>query len=331
MSAVPAELRAFVAALRLEEGGGITLAGRAAGRAWSGEPAQMEQALTLVVYEHAYTRPFPPPADEEDLADEDLTAIIAQANATRPRTETGWTLFESTADGSVVASRSGRTRRFAPGQFMAIDGVLPARAGTPLAVQLPAGSATRQPGFYHLFSEGFRDVNDLSPTVRLYWNVAAAGTGPFVAALTGALNRYEIPFEFKVTARAAQFVRRDNAVLYLSKDSFRAAGLAIQAAMPALAPTLRPGVPLFAKQLAEGVGFAEDPGDGESFGSSRSKLVARALLAARHEHGFPWDAFARHFAETVRAAQLDPQALWLNSGSKDCYLLPQLSPQTEAA
>lgn len=331
MTAAPAELRPFVEALRMDETGTISLSGRPAGRARNGEPGQLAEALTICAYEHAYTMPFPPPEAASERSDQDMTQTIAAANTTRARAETDWSLFENWADGSVVAVRHGRTRRFAPGQFMTMNNVLPAAPGTPLAVQLPAGSATRQPGFYHCFSEGFRDVNDQSPVVRLYWNLAVAGTGVLVAALTGALNRYQIPFELKVTTQGAQFARRDNAVLYLAQDVFHASALAISSVLPVLAKALMPGVPLFTKTLAAGIGFAEDPGDGESFGSARSKLVAAALLAARDGEAFPWEAFSARFAEAVAAAGLDIDALWLNPRSKDIYIFPPLSPRKLAA
>ena len=331
MTAELSGLRAFVDALGMDETGAIRLAGKPAGRARSRDNAQRAEALTMCVYEHAYCQAFPPAEAPDAAPGDDLTEVIAAANTTRPRAETGWSLLESWADGSVIATRHGRTRRFAPGQFVPANGTLPAVPGTPLAIQLPAGSVTRQAGFYYCFSEGHRDVHDQSPLVRLYWNLTAAGAAAFVASLTGALNRYEIPFELKVTAAAAQFARRDNAVLYVAQDVFPAAALAIAAVLSALAPTLADGVPLFAKELATGIGLAGDPGDRESFGSARSKLVAAALVAAWDGAAFPWDGFVARFADAVAEAKLDIDRLWLNHGSKDIYAFPPLSPRKLAA
>ena len=331
MTVLLPELRAFVEALCMDAGGAIRLDGKPAGRARGRETAQRAEALTMCVYEHAYCQPWPPAEAPAEAPGEDLTQAIASANTTRPRTETDWTLLETWADGSVIAGRHGRTRRLSPGQFLPVNGMLPAVPGTPLAIQLPAGSATRQAGFHYCFSEGSRDVHDQGPLVRLYWNLTVAGAASFVATLTGALNRYEIPFELKVTAAAAQFARRDNAVLYVAQDVFPAAALAVAAVLPALALALADGVPLFAKQLAPGIGLAEDPGNGESFGSARSKLVAAALVAAWDGAAFPWDAFAARFAEAVAEAKLDMDRLWLNPASKDIYAFPPLSPRKLAA
>jgi hypothetical protein len=333
-----AELNPFVEALALDASGAILLDGRRIGSAAGSERDRLAEALIVCVYEHLYTQAYPPTPrdvpDEQAAAKAGSRALIeslAAANATRQRSETGWTLAESWADGSVVATRGGRTRRFGPGQFLPMNGAYPAPPGTPLAVQLPAGSATHQPGFYYCFGEGFRDVHDQAPIVRLYWNVTEAGAASFVAGVTGALNRYEIPFELKVTTDSAQFARRDNAVLYLSQDLFHAAWLALVPVLPRLGDALRPGIPLFTRELARGVGLAEDPGGGDSFGSARSRLVAGALAEARAGEAFSWTDFETRFVAAVRAAELDIDALWLNPRSKDIYVSPQHSLPRAAA
>lgn len=338
MTGALAELQPFVEALAVDASGAILLDGRRIGSVAGSGRDRLADALMVCVYEHRYTRAYPAAAGEAPgepaaakAGGRTLVEQLEAANTTKPRSEAGWILAESWADGSVVATRGGRTRRFGPGQFLPMNGAYPAPPGTPLAVQLPAGSATRQAGFYYCFGEGFRDVHDQAPMVRLYWNVSEAGAVAFVAGVTGALNRYEIPFELKVTTDSAQFARRDNAVLYLSQDLFHAAWLALAPVVSRLGNALDPGVPLFTKELAPGVGLAEDPGGGDSFGSARSRLVAGALADARAGETFSWTDFETHFVAAVRAAELDVDALWLNPRSKDIYLSPQHSPQRAAA
>ena len=48
----------------------------------------------------------------------------------------------------------------------------------------------------------------------------------------------------------------------------------------AVKDNLKPETPLFTKRLAAGLGFAEDPGNGESFGMSRCRIVAEGLWSA---------------------------------------------------
>jgi len=340
MSALPGDsavdprrsLRAFVEALSIADDRRLRLAGEPV-RAAPGqrEPAaQLSADLTLCVYEHAYARGFPAPAPVAG-PDGDLTALIQAANTTRARLEDGWTVEQARPDGWVAATRHGRSRRFAPGRFLAADGAAPPRPGAPIAVSFPAGSAALQPGFFHCFGEATRDPDDPAPLVRLYWNVRVAGASDLVRDLTAVLNRYEIPFEFKITTHSEDFARRDNGVLYLTQDLFRVAALAIASALPRLAGGLEPGTPLFTKPLADGIGLAEDPGRaGESFGSARSQLTATALLAAREDRGFSFERFCAAFEAEVAGQGLRLEALWLNPGSPDVYELPR-APALAAA
>ena len=43
---------------------------------------------------------------------------------------------------------------------------------------------------------------------------------------------------------------------------------------------LKPHTPLFAKQLAPGLGLAEDPANGQSFGMNRCGMLAQAMVGA---------------------------------------------------
>jgi hypothetical protein len=47
---------------------------------------------------------------------------------------------------------------------------------------------------------------------------------------------------------------------------------------------MRPGTPVFTKFLAPGLGLAEDPGQGDSFGQHRCRLLADAMILA-YEQG----------------------------------------------
>jgi len=58
---------------------------------------------------------------------------------------------------------------------------------------------------------------------------------------------------------------------------------------------LRPATPLLTLKLHDGIGLAEDPGNGESFGMNRSRLVAQAV----------WDGYARGMqSEEARMAEV---------------------------
>jgi hypothetical protein len=140
--------------------------------------------------------------------------------------------------------------------------------------------------------------------------------------VTGVLNRYEIPFRLKVATQSDSFVRADNSVLYVAQRFFPLTAMAIAFSMPGLQGILNPFIPLFTKRLASGIGLAEDPGGTESFGTSRSKLVAAAILASRSGERIPLDVFTDRFREVVSRAKLRIDALHLNPGSEDTYFFP---------
>ena len=84
-----------------------------------------------------------------------------------------------------------------------------------------------------------------------------------------------------------------------------------------IANRLRPDAPLFTKELAAGLGFAEDPGG--SFGEHRCRILAHCLLRCR----------AQTVAERLQAVEeafrergLSLAHSWLNAGSADDYTFP---------
>jgi hypothetical protein len=78
-------------------------------------------------------------------------------------------------------------------------------------------------------------------------------------------------------------------------------------------------VPLCSKRIAPGIGLAEEPLTGESFGMHRCRLIAEAIIYARQsgratvEDG--WQVLCEHFAERGQSVTQP----WLNPGSIDTY------------
>jgi hypothetical protein len=155
--------------------------------------------------------------------------------------------------------------------------------------------------------------------VRFYWHVSAAGAAPLVAGLTQALNRFAIPFRFKCLSMAQLYDRTDPAVLYLAKRYYRIAAEVLPAAYKAVHPFLLADTPLFSKPLAAGLGFAENPKSGESFGMNRCRLAAEAICNA-HARGIDAaDARLSDIAAAFEAAGLSLDRPYLNPGSADHY------------
>ena len=151
------------------------------------------------------------------------------------------------------------------------------RQGGYVSVFCKKQSTTIQPGFYFAFGDTLPDQQDETCPVRLYWNVQESGVVELVRCVTRELNRFKIPFRFKCLTRAGLYMRNDAAVLYVAKRLYRVVAELLADSYQRLAGQLRTDTPLFSKPLAPGLGLAEDPGNGESFGSHRCRLVAEAV------------------------------------------------------
>lgn len=258
-------------------------------------------ALQNLLYERAYchrigqdaAQPGPPA---------DLSAALSQANPTRDRWEGGWQVTSLLPGGGVLAQRAGRTRKLWPGQFVTHDGPgIPPRPGTTLTVFSARESLTAQPGFYFAFSEEWNDSESNPGLWRAYWNVQPGGAPELLRQVGQRLNRFQIPFQFKALVNAAHYSRRDSAVLYVAQRYLHVLTELLGDLHERVAALLWPDVPLFTRLLFPGLGLAQDPGTGESFGMNRCARLAEGLWAA-HDGGVMGDQGRLKHIEAAFAA-----------------------------
>lgn len=243
-------------------------------------------------------------------AEDDLRPLLSAANAGREGWDGGWTFERTDLDGRAVARRGIALRAFWPGQWLRADGVpAPVAPGTPLRVHHPA-EALAQVGFW--FAHGAGGPDPERRLVRIYLNVGEENAVALVAALTGALTRLAVPFTFKVADRRALLVRRDSAVLYVEARHFRLAAELVLEAVEALSAPLGEDAPPLTRPLARGIGVAEEPGGGSSFGMHRCALVAEGVLRAR-------DGGVEERLDAVEGLMaergVDPERPWLAAAS----------------
>ena len=276
---------------------------RVAGEAVERAPAQgaggdpLAALLTEVLYGRCYTRRpgWPALTSAAPGADDDLVPALSAANPGRERWEAGWRVRQALSTGRVVAERQGGARFLWPGEFIASDAPgMPPRPGAQITLWRPRESATLQPGFYFAFGEaGFEDDAAL---VRVYWNVSPEGAPALTRAVVGTLNRWGVPFRYKCLSRRSLYPRTDAAVLYVARRAWPLVRELVPEAHAAAAGALGADVPLFARPLAPGAALAEDPGNGESFGMHRCRLLAEGLCAA-------WRAGRRGTRERLHAVR----------------------------
>ncbi len=235
---------------------------------------------------------------------------LIQSNRSIPQNGKCWEVREIFA-GNLVELAKGTVSKVVSRSQVQHAGEF--RKGQLVNVEFPNGDSTIQEGFYYTYSNV--PVDHQTSFTRVYWNITAGGAAPLITAITGLLNRYEIPFLFKCLDRPGGYSRRDAAVLYLESRHLDLAVQLFPDIIKQVETWLEKDVPLFTFCFHPGVGIAESPNENESLGMHRARLVTSVLLDAANEQRTPFELIAR-IEKTFLAEGLNPEKPYLNTGSK---------------
>ena len=285
----------------------------------------MQTAIQFDIYRDLFCRPTAQGVMAQDgHALRDHVAALSQANTGTGSWEQGWRIAGRDSNGTIAVLKTDVTYWALPENVRAHKDLV---VGAPCEVRIPKEMRYLVPGFY--MAVGNYDLSESLPStvtltsssklVRLYWHLTAETSIRFINMVTHLLNSNEIPFRVKVVSNPALYLRADAGVLYLKDTSFSDSLDALKELYRDISSGLRASVPMFTKLLAPGLAFAEDPGNGESFGQARCKLIARAL----------WNAYVRgvkiqdeRVAEILlefRSQRIEPALPFLRSGNVDRY------------
>jgi hypothetical protein len=248
-----------------------------------GAPDQLIAGIQGTLYLRCYSHRLgdeiaPPPSDPE------LVARLLRANAGQDRWDAGWQVYQVTPTGQILVLKGDRQRSAQPGEYVMEQAPgLPPQPGAVVTLRVVRGSLTVQPGFYHMLGEVLADVWDENFLVRFYFHCTPQHVDMLVAALTQKLNRNRVPYRMKALSEATHYTRTDSAVLYCARRYMPGVAWIIGTLPEEILAQLRPAVPLCTKRFASGIGVAEDPGDGESFGMNRCRMMAQAIVEAWHQ------------------------------------------------
>ncbi len=248
---------------------------------------------------------------------------LSAANRGNGGWQPGWIIRNVEGDGEVVAEKYG-IRFWIPSVDFRADAD-PAGVGDRGYARVPKECCHLLPGFYLALGDAADAATAEHETVRVYWHLWSGGAAPLVRLLTGILNRLGVPFQLKLLARPEAYPRSDAAVLYLSPDGYNRLIPFLGGVYREIQTSLRPSVSLFAKQIAPGVGLAEDPSDGSSFGQHRCELVVAELTRTGIPSAGSGAERCRMLLSALGQLGWDPERLYLNPGSRDRY--PILSPE----
>lgn len=193
----------------------------------------------------------------------------------------GWELVNSSGASCIVKKYGCRFQSRA-------DGVRSVSDGSRCLVRVPSEMRNLLTGFHTTLGSS----DGLAPgyTVRFYWHLTPVSAPKAVAALSDGLRALGCPFRFKVVAEPTAYRRADSGVLYVPDRWVSSALSVIRKVYFELSPELRPASPRFTCSLAPGISYAVDPGEGESFGQHRSRVIAEALCSARKQGAEKADA-----------------------------------------
>ncbi len=290
----------------------------------TGTEESLRTALMELFYVSVYSRPFGGVAPNNQSESQDISDLLSAANTSRVRHQTDWIIHKVNHDGSALASRHGRTRTLILGQYFSQDAQLPIVSDSRVTVLIPRESRPVGNGFYFAFGETPSTIEEDRRLARVYFNMDATGAQLLMRLLTDRFNTFEIPFTLKILNNPALYERRDVAVLYISRYNFRISASLISEILPHLSKQLKNGTPLFTKRLAPGLAVADDPSDGESFGQSRCKLLANAVIMAWKRGDQTAEARLKALIQEFGSHGLSLEKPYLSKDSTDIYVIPSV-------
>jgi hypothetical protein len=317
MSAIVNELLPIIEAIRITSDSTFDFAGRT-----PNAQAGLDRVSQLrdVLYSNCFCTKYPHGPFAAGSENDTLVLDLSAANTGQDRWVPGWEILSVAANGRVRARKNDWERDFWPGEFLSVEGpgVAP-RAGMNVSAYFPKESAVMQPGFYFAFGNTEEEIYGYGEVVRFYWAIQDGGAAELTRYLTARLNRFQVPFRFKLPLQRYSYNRLDAAVLYVNKRFYQISALLVAEAHETVRRTLWPDNPLFTKTLAPGLGLAEDPDTGESFGMHRCRIFSEGVWSA---HASGQHGSYERLTEVERRFQtygISLERPYLNHGSADCY------------
>lgn len=243
--------------------------------------SQLLQHLSNTIYTHFYCgvpkgvdlRSYPPKQERDAFMD-----TLSKSNHSTKEPDKNWRIYAVDHQGNAFAEKNGNLRQ------VTVNTYVPNPAQPTLAVNQTVDfkrqreNRAAQPVFYHVFGDTF-----LAPDcsmIRVYWSITPEGAATLVEQVSKVLNDYRIPFNFKCLNHPELYNRNDSAVLYFDKKNLTIVKMLLKPIIEAVRPHLTDKHPLFTDVIDTGVSMAEDPGNGQSFGMSRSSAIASALVGS---------------------------------------------------
>ena len=279
--------------------------------------------LQLHLYQYCYVRRFDgelQPQQSVDIQPDNLLQSLSEANTSRDQWDSGWQIHRLLPSGQILAHKHGLIRLLWAGEFINTEGPgMSPKEGANITIFVPRESRTIQPGFYFAFGEAVTDQQDDYSVLRFYWHIDGANVAKLVRLITQSLNRFQVPYRLKCPNNLALYQRIDATVLYISRRFYRITAELLKDVHREIQISLKPETPLFTKRIAHGLAVAEDPGNGESFGMHRCRIVAEAIWQVYTQGSQTEQARLEEVASKFASYGLSVNQPYLNPRSEDQY------------
>ena len=281
-----------------------------------------------VLYNNCYARRLgDPPADGAQavtsLYDAEFVRHLSEGNQSSARWDPNWRVYELGANGQVFIRKGEFQRSAMPGEFVSANPPgMPPYVGSVVSVLVQPEATGAQPGWYFAYGDTLSDVWDEFTLLRFYFHCTLAGSTGLLRHLTSQLNRYQIPFRLKAPSAPALYNRTDAVVLYVAKRYFHVTARLVANLPGEVTSGLKDSVPLFTKAMRPGVGFAEEPNTGESFGMHRCRLTADGVFDAWLAGDQSAEGRMRAVAVRFGMNNMRLDRPYQNPGSRDLFEVP---------
>jgi len=246
----------------------------------------------------------------------DFVGALSEANCGHGTWEPGWRIRPS--EEAVRVAEKGGLRLWVKSEEYRARASDSVSSEDRFELRLPKEMTGVSPGFY--MALGNSPLGDsAAELIRIYWNATPAGAICLMREATATLNGAGIPFKIKSLHNPDAFHRCDSVVLYLRKGDFGNVEPLARRIHRCVAPSLKPGIPALTKLLAPGVGFAEGPPDGSSFGMSRCAMIAEGLIGAQWERQGDREGVLEGIVREFQSRGVALEEPFLNAGSQDSY------------
>jgi hypothetical protein len=189
----------------------------------------------------------------------------------------GWNVLTNPDRGLVLAQKNALTLHIDIERHLAPNIKYPSQGDT-IGIRLPHNRIESE--FYVAIGDGGL-IEEEAMTISVYFNIDSQGAIVLMKKLTEYLNSQIIPFEFSVLIVPEDYYRYDASILKIPHRYYQTIQPTLTEILLKTRSHFQPQIPLFTKQIALGVGLAEDPSvEPYDFGSNRCQIIADALIAA---------------------------------------------------